>query len=77
MPLQGSKAEVVDRAKISCDIRFAKFSRRGNQSSDLMRRTEEEEEASATIARAVETIVQTERYPKTGIEINLLVLEVR
>mmetsp|Transcript_9269 Transcript_9269/g.27885 ORF Transcript_9269/g.27885 Transcript_9269/m.27885 type:complete len:271 (+) Transcript_9269:181-993(+) len=75
VPLPPSKAEVTENAKVSCEFKWAKFSRYGKRATEGPQKSTEEEEIGSALARALEGVICTNKYPKAGIEFNVLVLE--
>jgi exosome complex component MTR3 len=68
-----SGSEFSDKAEINCEFKVATFGerhkRRGYQQDD------EERDISMIVVHALEVAIQREKFPKSAIDINILVLQ--
>uniref|UniRef100_A0A7S2ZLW4 Uncharacterized protein n=1 Tax=Rhodosorus marinus TaxID=101924 RepID=A0A7S2ZLW4_9RHOD len=71
LALTGGRTEAIERAKISCYISRTKFC--GLEDAELEKRATTEYEG--ILCRALESIVRVEQYPKSTIEVHVLVIE--
>jgi len=68
-----STAQYRDKAEIRCDVRFATFSLKNERKS--FQPGTEEAEMSLRVMEALEVSILIEKFPKSVIEINVVVLE--
>lgn len=69
----GSGDVFSDKAIIECDFKFTSFANKSSRRGYL--KDQEEREYSNIIAQAVEIAIQREKFPKSSVSINILVLQ--
>jgi exosome complex component MTR3 len=72
-PKQSTSDFYSPKGKLSCDFKFATFSQNGKRRSHLPEK--DTQELELIIVNALEPAIQLETFPKSIIEINILVLE--
>ena len=72
-PRPAKRAEYTERAEIRCDVKLASFARA--QARKAPGQTDEEKAWSSSLEQTLEAVVLLEKYPKSLIDVFVLVLE--
>lgn len=72
-PKQSTSDFYSPKGKLSCDFKFATFAQKGKRRSHMPEK--DTQELELIIVNALEPAIQLETFPKSIIEINILVLE--
>lgn len=72
-PKPNNKFEYNERAEIRCDVKFSSFSSRGGRKAPGQ--TDEEKDLSNLLKSTLESVVLLEKYPKSLIDVFILVIE--
>lgn len=72
-PRANNKPEYSERASVRCDVKLASFAEPGKRKAPSQ--TDAEAHLSALCASALEAAILVEKYPKSAIDVYVLVLE--